>query len=59
MRSLTRIDRILKLIGDYWKQYPDLRFGQMMINAGILEDNIRVWNNEDDAFETYLKELIK
>ncbi len=59
MRDPKRIDRILKLIGDYWKKHPDQRFGQMMINANILEDNIRVWSNEDEHFEAYLKELVK
>lgn len=59
MRDPQRIDRILKLIGEYWKKHPDQRFGQMIINAGILEDNNRVWNNEDKAFEEFLQELVK
>ncbi len=59
MRDPKRIDRILKLIGDYWKKHPDQRFGQMMINARIINDDIRIWNNEDKDFEEYLKELVK
>ena len=59
MRDQKRIDRILNLIGKYWKKHPDQRFGQMMINGGILEDNMRVWSNEDKGFEEFLEELVK
>jgi len=59
MRDTKRIDRILKLIGDHWKENPDCRFGQMLINANICNDDLRLWQNEDDGLEQYLNELNK
>ena len=32
MRDINRIDPFLKEFGELWKQYPDLRFGQIMSN---------------------------
>jgi len=55
MRDEKRIDRILKLIGDNWKKHPDQRFGQLLINLGICNDDIRLWNNEDKGLEEYLE----
>ena len=54
MRKKTRIKKILKLIETYWNKNPDQRFGQLLINLGIADDSIRVWNNTDDALEEYL-----
>lgn len=31
----------------YWLTYPDLRFGQMLINLGIIPDKLRIWNDEE------------
>lgn len=33
MRDVNRIDKVLKAIGDVWKQYPDLRLGQLLLNC--------------------------
>lgn len=55
MRDKTRIKRILKLIESNWNEYPDLRFGQLLINIGIVDDSMRVWRNEDKELEEYLK----
>lgn len=59
MRDIKRIKRILKLIERLWLQSHDLRFGQLLINFNICDDDIRLWNNEDDEFEDYLKKLLK
>jgi len=59
MRDINRIDRILELIGNIWKKSPDQRFGQMLINNFIINDDLRTWQNEDNGFEKYLKEIIK
>lgn len=32
----------------YWEQEPDLRFGQMLINIGCLQDKLRIWNDEEN-----------
>lgn len=33
MRDPARIDKVLKELGGIWKQYPDLRLGQLIINV--------------------------
>lgn len=59
MRDINRIDPLLSKLGELWKLYPDMRFGQLIIN---LLDNPGKdpWCIEDDVWmemiETYLKE---
>lgn len=31
-----------------WKAFPDLRFGQLLINNGIIPDTFNIWYDEDD-----------
>jgi len=59
MRDKARIKRILKLLEKHWNDYPDQRFGQLLINLGIADDSMRVWRNEDDALEKYLEINLK
>lgn len=59
MRDKSRIKRILKLLEEHWNNSQDQRFGQLLINLGIADDSIRVWENEDDALEKYLKINLK
>ena len=33
MRDIRRIDRILEVLGDYWKLVPDWRLGQLISNV--------------------------
>jgi hypothetical protein len=56
MRDIKRIDRILLLIETYWKENPDLRFGQMLINLGIIPDTLPSWNMEDGNWEKWIME---
>ena len=32
MRDINRIDPLLAKLGELWKLYPDMRFGQLIIN---------------------------
>jgi len=32
----------------YWKEDPDLRFGQMLINIGCISNSLRIWNDEEN-----------
>ena len=59
MRDKKRIKRILKILEEYWNNSPDQRFGQLLINLGVVDDSTRVWRNEDDALEQYLKINLK
>ena len=56
MRDKNRIKRVLKLIEDIWIKNPDQRFGQLLINFGIVNDDFNTWQNEVDILE---KNLIK
>ena len=48
MRDPARIKKILGIIETYWRQSPDQRFGQMLINMGLIPDDTRTWTMEDD-----------
>jgi hypothetical protein len=32
----------------YWKENPDQRIGQVLINLNILPDNFKIWNDEEN-----------
>ena len=59
MRDPKRIKRILELIEKIWDKSPDQRFGQLLINCGIVDDSLRVWNNEDNTLEEYLNKFLE
>lgn len=59
MREKARIKRVLHLLEELWLRYPDSRFGQLLINLNIVNDDIRLWNQEDVDLEEYLEELNK
>ena len=53
MRRVDRIDKILKLIEEEWKKYPDLRLGQLLIVSfgyPTYPDVCDIFNIEDDIF---------
>jgi len=54
MRDPRRIPRILEKIEKLWSDMPDLRFGQLLINLGMIDDSSASWNTEDDLYEDQL-----
>ena len=56
MRDIRRIDKVLKEVGEVWKQVPDLRLGQLLLN--VLQDPA-LYYVEDDQLVLYLKEFYK
>jgi hypothetical protein len=58
MRDQQRISRILGMIEDHWRMYPDMRFGQLLINLGLMPDSIEYWKIEDDKVEKHLKRIL-
>jgi hypothetical protein len=59
MRDINRIDNFCNELAKYWKQVPDLRFGQLIINIfGSCEKD--PWFYEEDemlkVFENFFKE---
>lgn len=54
MRNPERIPKILNEIQKIWQQYPDLRFGQLILN---LEYRLPLYNVEDEELVAALKSL--
>lgn len=57
MRDPNRIPVILKAIKKVWTRNPDLRLGQLIVNAVDTEDN--VFYIEDENLLFWLEELYK
>ena len=63
MRDINRIDGILKELGEIWKEYPDLRLGQLILNAikdpqlYYIEDGDLIYYIEDEDLILKLKEI--
>lgn len=53
MRDINRIDRILKELAEIWKEQPDTRLGQLLLNAA--QDPV-LYYIEDDELIQKLKE---
>lgn len=54
MRDINRIDEILAQLGEFWKKYPDLRLGQLIVNTGIQENSLLFYNIEDQDFIDFI-----
>lgn len=50
MRDLHRIDAILMRLAKVWKQYPDLRLGQLLLNC--FSDPLLYYLEDDELIET-------
>ncbi len=59
MRDPERIDAILGKIEHIWKFVPEWRFGQLLINLGLVKDTVGSWNTDDDIYETILDNWIE
>lgn len=53
MRDLSRIDKILSSLKEYWNKNPDLRLGQILCNCSF------IINGTDDPFYLEDEDLIK
>ena len=53
MRDINRIRPFLDKVAEVWERYPDLRFGQFVID--VVPDSDRLWNCEEDGFLEYLE----
>ncbi len=60
MRDPTRIDQILKLLREVWTQAPDLRLGQIIVNAvRPREPCPEVFSVEDTVLARRLGRMLK
>jgi uncharacterized protein YihD (DUF1040 family) len=50
VRDPARIDRILRKLRAYWQANPDLRLGQIVVNAGRMS-RVPTFYQEDDVTE--------
>lgn len=57
MREEKRIDRILEKISRIWKENPDWRLGQLLVNCGLKES--MPFFHEDDRLEAGLDYTIE
>ena len=56
MRRPERIKKVLRLLEQYWKGYPDLRLGQILVNASyIIKSEEQVFYLEDDKLIKWLE----
>lgn len=58
MRDPERIDRVLKVIEHIWKLYPDMRLGQILVNAAP-EFERYPFNVEDKIVEDKLVDFMR
>lgn len=56
MRDIDRIDRICGKLDMLWHEYPDQRFGQLIVNYLMDEENV-FWQ-DDDVTESRLNSFI-
>ena len=49
MRDVNRIDPFLEKLGEVWKENPDLRFGQLVMNIETGSPSV-IWNKEEDEW---------
>ena len=54
MRDPNRIDEVLAAVGNVWKQYPDLRLGQLLVNV---YPSIILYYKEDEDLVEGVKEF--
>jgi uncharacterized protein YihD (DUF1040 family) len=55
MRDTKRIDRMIDLLREAWREYPDFRLGQLVTVIGKRDD---VFYVEDDKMEEQLIEFL-
>lgn len=51
-RKDADIDNVLREIGNYWKEHPNLRFGEMLTN--VVESNLE-WLEDDEILKLFQK----
>jgi len=61
MRDPKRIATLLDKIKELWEKVPDWRFGQLLINLGLVKDSMNTWNAEYEDIMGWLEkqEVIK
>ncbi len=58
MRDINRIDPFLQKLGEVWKESPDLRFGQLIMNIKQADPSV-IWNMEEEQWLEAIEEFSK
>lgn len=53
MRDVNRIDIFCNKLATYWKQVPDLRFGQLMLNIFSICERDPWFYEEDEMLKIF------
>jgi hypothetical protein len=60
MRDPKRIEPIIQLLWDVWERTPDLRLGQIIVNAARPNEGCpQILHVEDDKIARGLEEMLK
>ena len=51
MRNLDRIKPYLEKIEKFWKEHPDLRFTQVLVNMNIIPNFPGSWYYKEDTID--------
>jgi len=51
MRNVNRIKPFMEWVTREWEKSPDQRFGQFLINQGLAEDSIGLWQTDISDYE--------
>ena len=60
MRPVERIVPFMKWLEQEWLDSPDQRFGQLLINLGLVEDDLWTWTREISDYpipHEYIREI--
>lgn len=49
-KLVENVKNNLNIIEKHWKENPDLRLGQLLINEGFIPDYYKLWNIEEDQW---------
>jgi hypothetical protein len=50
MRDIRRIKPFMRWLEKEWLRNSDIRFGQLLINKGLVVDNLVTWNDEMENY---------
>jgi uncharacterized protein YihD (DUF1040 family) len=62
MRDPDRMAPLLELVAQVWSADPDLRLGQLLVNAARLggwTNDFDIFSAEDDVFEKGLRSILE
>jgi hypothetical protein len=58
LRDPRRIRKFLYKLGDFWEEYPDLRFGQLVMNLSRENEGFAdIWEWDVETFNKRINKL--